>query len=60
MQKYTNVKTAVGCKLKFAFYFMDRTHETLHLGKLSFVHTLKNHGHTYKYYFNCYSLCWKF
>jgi hypothetical protein len=34
--KSTNI--AGGWKLKFTFYFMERTHEPLHLVKWSFVH----------------------
>jgi hypothetical protein len=46
-------KKAGRWNLKFIFYFMEITHEPLHLHKVRYM---KDSKHTYKFYFNNYFL----
>jgi hypothetical protein len=67
LRESKNINMAGGSKLKFTFYFIQRTHKPLHLSQIKF-YTLKDNGHTYKFYFNHpfingtfeYSVFWNF
>jgi hypothetical protein len=47
-----------GWKLKFLFHFTEITHDPLHLWQM--FGTVKDNGHTYKFYVNRYFILWNF
>jgi hypothetical protein len=53
--KNKNTNMDGGWYLKFTFCYMETTHEPMDLDKTKFS-TMKDHGHTWKFYLNYYFL----